>query len=80
MTGPKTGSTEVFIDNLPGMPDNIRPSRDGGYWVGMAFANGRRGLLSMDLIAPYPWLKRFIAKVGLIRSAEFYISIHRLLW
>lgn len=63
LTGPKTGSTEVFIDNLPGMPDNIRPSRDGGYWVGMAFANGRRGLLTMDLIAPYPWLKRFIAKI-----------------
>ncbi|XP_041469519.1 adipocyte plasma membrane-associated protein-like [Lytechinus variegatus] len=63
LTGPMTGSTEVFIDNLPGMPDNIRPSRNGGYWVGFAFASSRRGLLTADLLAPYPWIRRLIAKV-----------------
>lgn len=25
--GPKRGQVEVFIDALPGLPDNIRPSR-----------------------------------------------------
>ncbi|XP_071511647.1 adipocyte plasma membrane-associated protein-like [Diadema antillarum] len=62
LTGPKTGSTEVFIDNLPGMPDNIRPSRSGGYWVGLAFASSRQGLITMDLLAPLPWLRNIIVK------------------
>jgi ribose transport system permease protein len=33
--GPKAGHTEVVADNLPGYPDNINPSSDGGFWVAM---------------------------------------------
>ncbi|GMT12642.1 hypothetical protein PFISCL1PPCAC_6387, partial [Pristionchus fissidentatus] len=34
--GPKKGTTETFIENLPGMPDNIRLSKNGTLWVGLA--------------------------------------------
>ncbi|MDF2231799.1 SMP-30/gluconolactonase/LRE family protein [Albimonas sp. CAU 1670] len=33
--GPRAGTHEVFIDNLPGNPDNINRSSDGGYWIAM---------------------------------------------
>ena len=35
IAGPKAGRTEVVVDNLPGYPDNINPSSDGGFWVAM---------------------------------------------
>lgn len=27
------GKTEVFIDNLPGAPDNINLAPDGSFWI-----------------------------------------------
>lgn len=33
--GPKAGRKEVVVDDLPGYPDNINPSSDGGFWVAM---------------------------------------------
>ncbi len=33
--GPKKGQVETFVDNLPGNPDNINRSSDGGYWLAM---------------------------------------------
>ncbi|MBB4425425.1 ribose transport system permease protein [Bradyrhizobium sp. CIR48] len=35
IAGPKAGTHEVFIDNLPGNPDNINRSSDGGYWIAL---------------------------------------------
>ncbi|XP_072170176.1 adipocyte plasma membrane-associated protein-like [Diadema setosum] len=63
LTGPQEGETEVFVDNLPGVPDNIRPSRRGGYWIGLAFVGGRLGPLPVfDLLAPRPHLRKIMAK------------------
>ncbi|XP_071480359.1 adipocyte plasma membrane-associated protein-like [Diadema antillarum] len=63
LTGPREGETEVFVDNLPGVPDNIRPSRRGGYWIGLAFVGGRLGPLPVfDLLAPRPHLRKIMAK------------------
>lgn len=35
IAGPKKGQTEVVIGNLPGAPDNINRSSDGGYWLAL---------------------------------------------
>ncbi|ERM96166.1 hypothetical protein AMTRI_Chr09g34270 [Amborella trichopoda] len=34
--GDKKGSTEIFIDKLPGVPDNIRYDGEGRFWIGLA--------------------------------------------
>lgn len=33
--GHKKGHVEKFIDNLPGMPDNIKYDGDGHYWIAL---------------------------------------------
>ena len=33
--GPHQGKVEVFVDNLPGYPDNINRASDGTYWVAL---------------------------------------------
>lgn len=67
LKGSKTGQLETFCDNLPGYPDNIKLTSRGTFYVGLASLRykGSSPIGSfLDIIAPHPALKRFIAKVG----------------
>ncbi|GER29336.1 calcium-dependent phosphotriesterase superfamily protein [Striga asiatica] len=33
--GPRRGSVDVFIENLPGLPDNIKYDGEGQYWIAL---------------------------------------------
>ncbi|XP_068729553.1 adipocyte plasma membrane-associated protein-like [Montipora capricornis] len=57
--GEHEGKWEVFAQNLPGLPDNIRLSNRGGYWVGLAMSRTE----IIDLLAKYPRAKNFLLKV-----------------
>jgi ribose transport system permease protein len=35
LEGPMKGKVEVFVDNLPGNPDNINRASDGTYWLAL---------------------------------------------
>lgn len=59
--GEHEGKSEVFAQNLPGFPDNIRLSSKGGYWVGIATVRTD----FFDLFQLYPRAKSFTAKVGM---------------
>ena len=62
LDGAKKGHLEPFSENLPGLPDNIRKSSLGGYWVGTA-AVRKPAFSFVDFGAPRPWIKKFITKV-----------------
>lgn len=61
ISGPKEGQTEVFLDNLPGMPDNIRRSKSEAetYWVALAMS--RNG--TQDAVFDQLQKKPFVAKL-----------------
>ncbi len=56
--GPKTGQTELVLDNLPGFPDNINNSSDGNYWMSLV---GMR-CPALDLAWKMPGFRRRMAK------------------
>lgn len=58
IAGPKAGRLEPFIENLPGIPDNINRASDGGYWV--AFAGMRTPV--WDLAISMPKFRRRMVK------------------
>lgn len=64
LKGEKKGKMEVFMDNLPGLPDNIRLSSSGGYWIGMATLRSK----VYDYMAENPWLKKMVTKVIIKRN------------
>ncbi|CAL4065313.1 unnamed protein product, partial [Meganyctiphanes norvegica] len=35
LKGPKMGQRDIFTDQLPGIPDNIRPRPNGGYYISL---------------------------------------------
>ncbi|KAL3747068.1 hypothetical protein ACJRO7_015929 [Eucalyptus globulus] len=62
LKGDEAGKTEIFIDNLPGGPDNINLAPDGSFWIalvqltseGWEFVHASKA--AKHLIATYPSL------------------------
>ena len=59
LKGDKAGSHDVFIDNLPGLPDNLQGDRTGTFWV--ALPTPRKA--DADFLHRHPWLKAQLAKL-----------------
>lgn len=69
LRGGRAGEREVFLDNLPGYPDNLEAQGDGTYWL--AFASPR---VPSEKLMPYPFLRKLIWRLGpMVRPAP----IHR---
>ncbi len=56
--GPKKGTVDIVMDNLPGYPDNINLASDGNYWLALV---GMRSP-SLDLAWKMPGFRRRMAK------------------
>jgi sugar lactone lactonase YvrE len=57
LAGPKKGTSDVFIDNLPGLPDNVTYSRARhAFWVALYSPR----VPALDLLAPYPFLRKVV--------------------
>lgn len=59
LKGDKAGQSDVFIDNLPGLPDNLQGDRAGTFWVAMP--TPRKA--DADFLHRHPWLKAQLAKL-----------------
>ncbi|MGH8494277.1 MAG: SMP-30/gluconolactonase/LRE family protein [Moraxellaceae bacterium] len=62
LKGDRAGTSDIFIDNLPGFPDNIRFNGRDRFWL--AIPAKRNPIL--DALAPHPLLR-----FGLIQYARF---------
>ncbi len=58
LTGPKAGTHDLFIDNLPGLPDNLAFNGSDRFWV--ALYAPRNALL--DGTAGYPLVRKMIVR------------------
>lgn len=59
LTGPKAGTLEPFVENLPGFPDGISRSPRGTFWVALFTVRDPLG----DWLAPHPTLKWIVANL-----------------
>lgn len=59
LSGPKAGRQEVFLDQLPGLPDGIARAADGRYWMTLYALRPQL----VDAVHAYPWLKNQLAKL-----------------
>lgn len=68
MAGLNKGGMDTFMENLPGFPDNIRPSSSGGYWVAMSAVRANPGFSMLDFLSQRPWIKKLLFKVRRVRT------------
>ncbi|MFS7915157.1 putative strictosidine synthase transcription factor WD40-like family [Helianthus anomalus] len=57
LQGERKGSIDVFIDGLPGFPDNLRYDGEGHYWLAIAWDNSFLTQVTMR----YPFVRKVIA-------------------
>ncbi len=57
--GPRAGRVEVFVANLPGVPDGISTGADGIFWLAMY---GPRNAV-LDSASDRPWLRKIIHRI-----------------
>jgi sugar lactone lactonase YvrE len=61
LKGPKAGTSDVLVDDLPGFPDNVDGNRHGSFWVAMFTVRSKIA----DALHPRPWAKAMLAKLPL---------------
>ncbi|VVC91546.1 unnamed protein product, partial [Leptidea sinapis] len=72
IAGPKKGTTEVFYDGLPGVPDNIRVLPDGsGVQVALYLVFDANNPLLMRSLAPAPIVRKLFARVFRLLELPF---------
>ncbi len=59
LSGPKAGTSDVFVDNLPGYPDNITSNRHGTFWLALFTVRDDNA----DWLSPRPRVKSVMAKL-----------------
>jgi len=59
LTGDKSGTSEILMDNLPGIPDGISSNGNGIYWV--AFPSLRKPII--DNLADKPFIRKMIMRL-----------------
>jgi hypothetical protein len=64
LSGPKRGRHELFADNLPGFPDNIRVSASGmSFYVALFSHRDPAGSNFFDRFAQWPLVRKIAGKV-----------------
>jgi sugar lactone lactonase YvrE len=59
LTGERAGQSDMFIENLPGVPDNITATPDGRYWVALPSVRNPQ----YDRLLPRPWLRKVMVRL-----------------
>ena len=59
LKGDKAGTSEIFIENLPGFPDNVSSNEEGIFWV--ALFNPRNNFVEMS--SNKPFLRKIVLRL-----------------
>jgi sugar lactone lactonase YvrE len=59
LKGPKAGTHDIFIENLPGFPDNITSNGKGTFWLALFTVRNK----TADMLQPVPFLKSQLTKL-----------------
>lgn len=75
LVGDRAGQTDVFVENLPGFPDNVTFDGADTFWI--ALAGGPRLRAMLDPLLPHPFLRTMMWRVpglfGETSTGEGYI-------
>ncbi|KAL1501891.1 hypothetical protein ABEB36_007131 [Hypothenemus hampei] len=62
LKGPKKGTHDVFLDGLPGVPDNLHSDGKDGYLVSLIYLIDKDHPALVQSMGPFPWLRKAIAR------------------
>ncbi|XP_022904498.2 adipocyte plasma membrane-associated protein Hemomucin-like [Onthophagus taurus] len=63
LKGPKKGSSDLFIDGLPGLPDNLKSDGKGGFFAPLVASRDSENPIPTQFLAPWPLIRKFISRI-----------------
>ncbi|XP_074035898.1 adipocyte plasma membrane-associated protein Hemomucin [Leptinotarsa decemlineata] len=63
LKGPKKGTRDVFIDGLPGLPDNLKSDGQGGVLITLIKPVDSENPSPAHILLPFPLIRKFVARV-----------------
>ncbi|XP_034941398.1 adipocyte plasma membrane-associated protein-like [Chelonus insularis] len=71
LKGPKAGKSEIFIEGLPGMPDNIEPDGEGNFFISLVvYADEEHPQIPQSL-APHSNIRKMLVRLLTLIEAPF---------
>lgn len=70
ISGPKKGQHEVFVDGLPGQPDNLTPDPEG-LWVPLVAALDSEHPSMFSVFSNFPRIRLFISRILALLELPF---------
>lgn len=64
----KDAKPVVLLENLPGLPDNIRPTNRGTFLVGLAGHRSEGIFSAFDKLGPLPLVRKILLTVSFIKK------------
>lgn len=75
LKGAKKGTHDVFIDGLPGMPDNLNSDGKGGFLVPLVVAVDQDHPCVPQMLSQFPLFRKFIARIfGLVEGIFSFVD------
>ncbi|XP_050464407.1 adipocyte plasma membrane-associated protein Hemomucin-like [Cataglyphis hispanica] len=71
LKGPKSGQHEIFIEGLPGTPDNLQSDGQGGFLVTTVFTITSEHPQLIVTLTPHPYLRKMLVRSLLMFELPF---------
>ncbi|KAG8233760.1 hypothetical protein J437_LFUL003831 [Ladona fulva] len=71
LKGPKAGRSDVFLDGLPGVPDNIKPNGEGGFLITLITQRDKGQFDLVAFLGKYPIIQKFFARMLMLIEMTF---------
>ncbi|XP_063992067.1 adipocyte plasma membrane-associated protein Hemomucin [Diachasmimorpha longicaudata] len=71
LKGPKAGKSEIFVESLPGLPDNIHSDGQGNFLVSLPLIADEEHPQLMQSLAPHPHLRKMLLRLMGILEMPF---------
>ncbi|XP_050738951.1 adipocyte plasma membrane-associated protein Hemomucin-like isoform X2 [Eriocheir sinensis] len=71
LSGPKAGETEIFVDRLPGYPDNIRARNDGGYYISLVSLPSESNRQLASALGSLPFVRKLLLRILVLTKLIF---------
>lgn len=63
LQGPKKGTHDVFIDGIPGLPDNISSNKRGGFFIGLVMAHDVDHPNLLQVFSRFSLIRKLVARL-----------------
>lgn len=63
LKGVKQGKHEIFIDGLPGIPDNLRSDGQGNFIVPLVISVDSDHPSPIQMLSPFPLIRKFVSRL-----------------